>query len=73
MEDYEAKKLKDNLLIVSRETLTVYRVESICMCDRCRERGMPELKIVGPDGAEDYITVADLFGSEYKLLRAGRW
>lgn len=56
-----------NLFLKNQEG-KIRKVSSICMCEECRKRKMPELFLEDMNGNyADCIKVSDLFGSEYQL------
>ena len=67
---YEAKKPNEQLFIKDKKDGVIYKVKSVCMCEKCRERGMPELELVDQEGNYvDYITMSELFSSAYELFK----
>lgn len=56
-----------NLFLKNHEG-KIMKVSSICMCEECRKRKMPELFLEDMNGNYvDCIKISDLFGSEYQL------
>ncbi len=56
-----------NLFLKNQEG-RILKVSSICMCEECRKRKMPELFLEDMNGNYvDCIKVSDLFAEEYQL------
>ncbi len=56
-----------NLFLKNQES-KIMKVSSICMCDECQKRKMPELFLEDMNGNYvDSIKVSDLFTGEYQL------
>ncbi len=56
-----------NLFLKNQEE-KILKVSSICMCDECQKRKMPELFLEDMNGNYvDCIKVSDLFIEEYQL------
>lgn len=59
-----------NMEMYIKKDNQVLKVTSICMCDECRKRGMPELFLEDMNGLYfDCVKLSDLFNDDYHLQR----
>lgn len=60
------RSIKDKTIYLLLADRCIAKIDHVCMCDKCRERGEPEIYITSLDGEyRDYLKFDELFNKNY--------